>query len=73
MYASQILQEFDIEACTPALVLMSGKVHLGAKENSPKVDVQRFQRLVGMLIYLANMKPKIAFATGMLSRFMHDS
>ena len=71
-YASQILSEFNMAACTPASVPMVEGSHLGVEDDSPKVDARKFQRLVGMLIYLVNTKPKILYATGVLSRYMHD-
>ena len=71
-YANQILEEFDMQTCTPAAVSMADGLNLGPEHDSPQVDAQRFQRLVGMLIYLVNTRPEILFVTGVLSRFMHD-
>jgi len=76
VYALQILDEFDMASCTPTSIpIIEGK-YLSVEEDSPKVDTRRFQRLVGMLIYLVNTKPKIVkilYDIGVLSRFMHDS
>lgn len=71
-YALQILEEFDMTSCTPASVPMHEGVHLGAEEQSPSVETRKYQRLVGMLIYLCNTKPEILYAVGVLSRFMHN-
>lgn len=71
-YALHILEEFDMSSCTPAALPMTECLHLGAEENSPRVDGKRFQRLVGMLIYLVNTKPEILYIKSVLSRFMHD-
>jgi len=36
------------------------------------VDKERYQRLVGRLIYLSRTRPDIAFAVSVVSQFMHD-
>jgi hypothetical protein len=33
---------------------------------------ERFQRLVGKLIYLSHIRPDIAFAVNVVSQFMHN-
>ena len=71
-YASQILSEFDMETCTPASVPMVEGTHLQIEEDLPKVDARKFQRLIGMLIYLVNTKLEILYATRVLNRYMHD-
>jgi len=72
VYTLQILEEFDMVSSTPAAIPMTDDLHLGAEENSPQVDAKRFQRLIGMLIYLVNTKPEILYVTGVLRRFMHQ-
>ena len=57
--------------CTSTSVPMHEGAQLTIDEQSPNVDTKRYQRLVGMLIYLCNTKPEIAYAVGALSRFMH--
>lgn len=36
------------------------------------VDKERYQRLVGRLIYLSHTKPNIAYSVSRVSQFMHD-
>ena len=36
------------------------------------VDKERFQKLVGRLIYLSPTRPDIAFAVSVVSQFMHS-
>lgn len=36
------------------------------------MDKERYQRLVGRLIYLSHTRPDIAYAVSLVSRFMHD-
>ena len=71
-YANQIFEEFDMQTCTPVVVPMADGLNLGPEHDSPQVDAQRFQRLVGMLIYLVNTRPEILFVTGVVRWFMHD-
>lgn len=71
-YATQILKEFGMQDYTPSSTLMTEGLNRNREHDSPQVDARRFQKLVRMLIYLVNIKPKITFATGVLSRFMHD-
>jgi Reverse transcriptase (RNA-dependent DNA polymerase) len=37
-----------------------------------QVDCERYQRLVGRLIYLCHTRPDISFAVSVVSRYMHD-
>ncbi|XP_021766145.1 uncharacterized protein LOC110730635 [Chenopodium quinoa] len=40
-------------------------------ENAESVNQTQYQRLVGKLIYLAHTRPDLAYAVGVVSRFMH--
>ena len=50
---------------------MDPNVRLGDQETSIPVDQERFQRLVGKLIYLSHTRPDIGFAVSCISQFMH--
>nr|PNR54550.1 hypothetical protein PHYPA_008227 [Physcomitrium patens] len=72
-YASHILTEFDMQDCTLSTESMAEGLKLSKDESASLVDAKKFQKLIGMLIYLVNTKPEIFFATGVLSKFMQSS
>jgi hypothetical protein len=41
-------------------------------ESNNPVDRERYQRLVGQLIYLCHTRPDIAYALSVVSRYTHD-
>lgn len=45
---------------------------LGTKDDGPAVDRERYQRLVGKLIYLSHTRPDISFIVSVISQFMHS-
>ena len=40
--------------------------------DSPVIEIGKYQRLVGRLIYLSHTKPDIAFVVSLVSQFMHN-
>ncbi|XP_022032764.1 uncharacterized mitochondrial protein AtMg00810-like [Helianthus annuus] len=42
------------------------------EEGAKLVEKERYQRLVGKLIYLSHTRPDIAYAVGVVSQFMHQ-
>ena len=57
--------------CRPAATLIEQN-HCLSKDVGTSVDKERYQRLVGRLIYLSHTRPDIAFAVSVVSQFMHD-
>lgn len=49
---------------------LDANVKIQAKEGEP-VDRERYQRLVGKLIYLSHTRPDIAYAVSLVSQYMH--
>ena len=57
--------------CRPVASPIDPKIKL-TKLAGEKVDRERYQRLVGRLIYLTHTRPDISFAVSVVSRYMHD-
>lgn len=57
--------------CKPAKspIESNHKLQLGSGKS---VDLGRYQRLVGRLIYLSHTRPDIAYAVSLVSQYMHD-
>ena len=70
-YILDLLKETGMTGCKPAEspIESNHKLQLGVGES---VDKERYQRLVGKLIYLSLTRPDIAYAVSLVSQFMHD-
>ena len=71
-YILDMLAETGLVDCksvkTPIVVNHGLKMIEGAE----LADKERYQRLIGKLIYLSHTRPDIAYAVGVLSQFMHS-
>jgi Reverse transcriptase (RNA-dependent DNA polymerase) len=65
-----LLKETGMLGCKPASTPIDQKSKLSV-EAGESVDKERYQRLVGRLIYLSHIRPDISFAVSMVSRYMH--
>lgn len=70
-YVLDLLKETGLLGCKPVDTPADPNIKLGNQSISTPVDMGRYQRLVGKLIYLAHTRPDIAFAVSMVSQFMH--
>ncbi|XP_020243647.1 uncharacterized protein LOC109821901 [Asparagus officinalis] len=59
-------------ACKPITTPIDQRFKLSVEAGEP-VDRERYQRLVGRLIYLSHTRPDISFAVSVVSRYMHDT
>lgn len=57
--------------CRPAATPMEQNHKICGDAGEP-VDRERYQRLVGRLIYLCHTRPDITYAVSVVSRYMHD-
>lgn len=70
-YILDLLTETDMLGCRPIATPIEQNHRLVADTGVP-ADRERYQWLVGRLIYLSHTRPDIAFAVSVVSQFMHD-
>ncbi|CAL8114279.1 unnamed protein product [Prunus armeniaca] len=58
--------------CKPVDTPIVQNHHLGEYPNQVPTNKERYQRLVGRLIYLSHTRPDIAYAVSVVSQFMHS-
>lgn len=58
--------------CKPAETPMKPNAKLQPSKVEDVKNIERYQRLVGRLIYLSHTRPDIAFSVSMVSLFMHS-
>ena len=71
-YTLDLLKETGMLGCKPIDTPMDSNVKLLARTTEAATDKERFQQLVGKLIYLTHTRPDIGFAVSMVSRFMNN-
>ena len=64
-YVLYLLTETDMLGCKPSDTPIKAKKR--TKSDGKLVDKERYQRLVGRLIYLSHTRPDIAFIVSMVS------
>lgn len=67
-----LLKETCMLGCKPADMFMDPKMKLGSIECEKTVDEERYQKLVGKLIYLAHTRPNISFIISTVSQSMNQ-
>nr|XP_019709971.1 uncharacterized protein LOC109506515 [Elaeis guineensis] len=70
-YVLDLLTETGMLGCRLAATLIEQNHRLMADGGTP-VDRERYQRLVGQLIYLSHTRPDITFAVSVVSQYIHD-
>ena len=71
-YILDLLAETGMLDCKPADTPMVQNLGLGEHSNQIPTNRERYQRLVGKLIYLSHTRPDIAYAVSLVSQFMHN-
>ncbi|KAK1431416.1 hypothetical protein QVD17_07875 [Tagetes erecta] len=71
-YVLDLLAETGMIDCKPAETPMMANQKLHMEIETELADKERYQRLVGKLIYLSHTRPDIAYAVGVVSQFMHQ-
>ncbi|XP_021995714.1 uncharacterized mitochondrial protein AtMg00810-like [Helianthus annuus] len=73
-YCMDLLNEFGLSGCKPVSCPIEPNYsvsNLCKKEASNFVDIGKYQKLVGKLIYLSHTRPDIAYTVHYLSQYMH--
>ena len=70
-YVLDLLCDTGMLGCRPASTPIEQNHKLCAELGDP-VNKERYQRLVGRLIYLCHTRPDITYAVSIVSRYMHD-
>ncbi|KAL9411546.1 hypothetical protein AB3S75_045191 [Citrus x aurantiifolia] len=71
-YILDLLKEIGFLGCKAAETPIEVNLKLNPAKAEDVIDREKFQRLVGKLIYLSHTRPDIAFAVSMVSQFMHS-
>jgi len=71
-YTLDLLKETDMSACQPANTLVEEGLKLYVDPNQIPADKSRYQGLVGRLMYLAHIRPDLAYALSIISQFTHN-
>ncbi|CAL9016998.1 unnamed protein product [Prunus brigantina] len=70
-YILDLLAETGMLDCKPIDTPSEQNHKLGLYPDQVPTDKERYQRLVGKLIYLSHTRPDIAYAVSVVSQFMH--
>jgi hypothetical protein len=70
-YTLDLLSDMGMLDCRAAPTPMDQNQKVTA-QSGELVDKERYQRLVGRLLYLCHTRPDIAYAVGVVSRYMHE-
>jgi Reverse transcriptase (RNA-dependent DNA polymerase) len=71
-YILDFLTEVGMLDCMPADTPMVQNLKFSNNHNQIPTNKERYQKLVGKLIYLSHTRPDISYAVGIVSQFMHD-
>ena len=70
-YVIDLLIETGMLDCKPAETPIAVNHGLSVQTNQGPADKDKYQRLIGRLIYLSHTRPDIAYAISVLSQFMY--
>lgn len=66
-----LLKENEMSGCRPVDTPMDANSKLGVNPEDEPVNRDRYQRLVGKLLYLTHTRPDISFVVIMVSQFLN--
>nr|XP_043633106.1 uncharacterized mitochondrial protein AtMg00810-like [Erigeron canadensis] len=71
-YILDLLAEIGMIDCKPSETPMTMNQKLFIEDGAKSADKERYQRIVGQLMYLLHTRPDIAYVVGVVSQIMHD-
>lgn len=71
-YVLDLLGETGLLGCKAAETPIEPNLKLEPAKTEKVINREQYQRLVGKLLYLSHTRPDIAFATSVVSQFMHS-
>ena len=71
-YAIDVLKKFNMSDCKPSNTPCEVGLKLSAHSDQKKVDGKLYRQLVGSLLYLTITRLDIAYAAGVVSRYMEN-
>ena len=71
-YTMKILEQAGMQGCNSCAVPMENRLKLSKNDKTPPVDKTKYRSIIGSLRYLVNTRPDIAYAVGIVSRFMEE-
>ncbi|KAJ9535118.1 hypothetical protein OSB04_un001804 [Centaurea solstitialis] len=72
-YARRILKEVGLEDCNPTHIPLEPGNKLTKAEDEPEIDPTQYRKVVGCLRYLLQTRPDMAYAVGVVSRYMQSA
>lgn len=69
-YTLDLLKEKGMTRCRPVATSIEFNAKLRDSVDKVPVDKEKYQRLVGKLIYLSHNRPDISYAVSIVSQFM---
>lgn len=71
-YTEKLLNDSGITKFKKAVTPLPLNLKLNSHEGEPLLDAEKYRGLVGMLNFLTNTRPDIAFTVQTLSQFMQS-
>lgn len=59
-----------MESCKLKATLLPPGYILSSQTDTPPVDIHRYYHIVGKLVFLTHTRPDIAYAIGIVNRYM---
>ena len=69
-YSKKILESAGMQNCNPTATPMEARLKLGKKVEYKVVRPSQYRSIIGSLRYLVNTRPNLAYAVGVVRRFM---